>query len=175
MIRHYIQRLALLHPATILVTAFFVGFIPFAPGTFGSLVAIPIALGMFASLGVYGYLGILITIVVLYFVGVVATNYYIAGGGNQDPKEVVIDEVVGQLIVILMTTPYLASLPMDNDKAGIFVYCASFLLFRFFDILKPWPIRWVDRNCKGGTGVMLDDVVAGIFASITFYIIVWFV
>ena len=70
-----------------------------------------------------------------------------------DPSQIVVDEVSGQLITLMFIPP------------ETMWYIIGFILFRFLDIKKPWPIRWLDRNIKGGIGIMLDDIVAGIFAG----------
>lgn len=89
-----------------------------------------------------------------------------------DSKEIVIDEFVGQSIPILMIY---SLLPKNNT--AIFIVCVliSFVTFRLFDITKPYPINKIDKKMKNGFGVMLDDVVAGIYSSIILLIIIWFI
>ena len=85
-----------------------------------------------------------------------------------DAKEIVIDEFVGQSIPILSIYSFI----LKNDVGSfIFFVCISFILFRFFDIIKPYPINKIDKNIKNGFGVMLDDVIAGIYSSVILLII----
>lgn len=91
-------------------------------------------------------------LVVLFFVGTWAAGYGIKHYRRADPPEVVIDEVVGQGIPFLVIAP------------NIFEIIAAFLLFRFFDILKPWPIHAIERQFQDKWGIMIDDVIAGFFA-----------
>lgn len=129
------------------VSVFGIGYIPFASGTFGSLAGLLI--GYLIYLINYNLLFLLIPI--LFIIGIKASDIYQSKTGEQDSSVIVIDEVVGQLIAMLTV--------LDNFLL-IFV---SFLLFRFFDIFKPWPASFFDKKMKNGKGVMLDDVVAGIY------------
>jgi len=89
-----------------------------------------------------------------------------------DAKEIVIDEFVGQSIPILSIYSFI----LKNDVGSfIFFVCISFILFRFFDIIKPYPINKIDKNIKNGFGVMLDDVIAGIYSSVILLIIAVFI
>ena len=136
-----------------------IGRVPFAPGTFGSLAAIPIAWGLH-YLG--GITALLVATVVLGYAGYWASREYLAGR-QEDPSEIVIDEVVGMLITLM---PLSIGLTMAGSAPHVFPWpgwVGGFLAFRFFDILKPPPIRWADR--PGPLGVMLDDIVAGIMAA----------
>jgi phosphatidylglycerophosphatase A len=99
---------------------------------------------------------------------------------NPDPKEVVIDEVVGQLLTLICTLPFIEKIYLA-DKSWVestspylliaIFYPLPFILFRYFDICKPWPINWCDRNIKGGFGIMFDDIVAAFAAIIMFHTI----
>lgn len=137
------------HPAVIFATWFWSGLSPKAPGTMGSLAALPFG---FVLTYYLGETALLLAIVTIFCIGILSTRHYLKQTGRSDPGEVVIDEVAGQWIPLLIagTSPLL--------------YLLSFVLFRFFDILKPWPISWMDKNIKGATGVMIDDIAAGIFA-----------
>lgn len=95
----------------------------------------------------------------VFFVGLWASKDYMERTNSHDPGPVVIDEVAGQWIVLLLT-------PLDPVY-----YMLSFVLFRLFDIFKPWPISWVDESVNGAWGVMLDDVLAGVFGLGTLYVI----
>lgn len=125
-----------------------VGLVPKAPGTFGSLLALLIwwALPPQALLSQFSL------ILMAFIVGWFATYYYEKLNSKHDPKEVVVDELIGMWITLLGAAP----------KPSIFI--AGFLLFRLFDIWKPFPIGWVDRKVPGALGTILDDVIAGIFA-----------
>jgi len=137
-----------------------IGLIPFAPGTWGSAVAIPLAWGLH-WLGGFWLMGP--ATVAMALLGYVATAHYL-DGANEDPSEVVIDEVAGMLVALW---PLSLGLTLLGTEAHVFPYpgwIAGFLLFRFFDILKPPPVGWADR-LPGALGVMLDDVIAGVMAA----------
>ena len=162
-----------------IVTAGFLGVIPFMPGTFGSLPGLLcFRLVHMLSYGLMGVRGVTVGTMLLqlmcvlgaFVAGVRLTNSYIQSREvyDADPKEVVIDEVVGQWLVYVLVAPLsVFEIPQLN---GFFVsVVAPFIFFRFFDIFKPWPICWVDKNVDGGLGVMLDDVVAALFAALFYY------
>lgn len=137
------------------VSVFGIGYIPFASGTFGSIA------GIFIGYIVYliNYHLIFLIIPLLLILGIKASNIYQKTTGEQDSSVIVIDEVVGQLIAMLTI--------MDN----CLLILVSFLLFRFFDIFKPWPASYFDKHVKNGAGVMLDDVTAGIYTLLIISII----
>jgi phosphatidylglycerophosphatase A len=141
------------HPAHFIALGFGAGLAPFAPGTFGTLVAIPIA---FALQRYAGDAGFAAAIVVLFAVGAWASAVTGRALGVPDHGSIVIDEVVAFLLVLLFTglTPLRIAL--------------AFVLFRFFDIVKPPPVRQVDAALKNGVGVMLDDIVAAGYALLVF-------
>ncbi|CCG42254.1 phosphatidylglycerophosphatase A family protein [Magnetospirillum molischianum] len=139
------------HPVTVIATWFGVGLLPKAPGTWGSLVALPLGWGLAQAGG--GRL-LLVAATICFVVGWWAAREYVWRTGVKDPSEVVIDEVAGQWLV-------LAATPLDPVSYGV-----AFLLFRLFDIWKPGPIRQADRSIGGGLGVMLDDILAAFFALI---------
>ena len=132
---------------------------PIAPGTVGSLAALPPAFAL-AYFG--GFWAVAAAAILLYFVGVWATAGVIKSTGLKDPQIVVIDEVVGILIAIL---------PVAAANGAIWMYGAAFLLFRLFDSAKPWPVSYFDKRVPGAHGVMLDDVAAGIMAAAVLYVI----
>jgi phosphatidylglycerophosphatase A len=121
--------------------------------------------------------------IILFFAGTYFTKIYIKDAQEQDPKEVVIDEVVGHMLVIILTSfsvifVYSSSVPQKIEATYIdfiFLFLMPFVLFRTFDILKPWPINWLDSNIKGALGVMIDDVAAALFAVVCQYVIVFFI
>ena len=141
------------HPAHFIALGFGAGLAPFAPGTFGTLVAIPIAVALRTYTGDIGYL---VATGVLLVVGVWAAH--VAGRALDAPDHgsIVIDEVVAFLLVLFFagTTPLHIAV--------------AFVLFRFFDIVKPPPIRQLDAALKGGLGVMLDDLLAAGYALVVF-------
>lgn len=148
------------NPVHFLAYGFGSGLSPWAPGTAGTLAGVPLyLLLMFGErwIGVGGYLGITL---LLFIAGIFICGYTAARLGVEDPGAVNWDEAVGYLVTMAFA-PF-----------GVPWIILGFVLFRFFDILKPWPIRWFDRNVKGGLGIMLDDVVAAVFSAIALYIIV---
>jgi phosphatidylglycerophosphatase A len=150
-------RTARSEPAALLATWFGSGYLPIAPGSWASLLALPCA-ALLAWLG--GPLLVLVACAAGFVVGMWAASAYMAAVGVHDPPAIVIDEVVGQWLV-------LALVPIDPA-----VYALGFLLFRVFDVLKPWPANLIDRAVTGGFGVMLDDVVAGVYAGAVLWLIV---
>ncbi|HEV7165024.1 MAG: phosphatidylglycerophosphatase A [Gammaproteobacteria bacterium] len=138
------------NPVHLLAYGFGAGLSPRAPGTLGTVVAIPIYALLIWS-GPAAYFGFLAVALVA---GVFICGYTARRIGVDDPKSVVWDEVVGYLITMI-GVPF-----------GAVWVLAGFLLFRLFDIWKPWPIRWLDRNVKGGFGIMVDDVAAAIPACL---------
>lgn len=141
---------SLADPGVLLATVFGIGRIKPAPGTWGSIAALPFPL--LAPAG-FDPLYLLIAAGLAFFAGCWAANRYQALSGQHDASEVVIDEVCGQWIALSL---------VSLTPLAILV---GFVLFRVFDIVKPWPIRWVDRHVDGGFGVMLDDVLAGAAAA----------
>ncbi|GAA6207402.1 phosphatidylglycerophosphatase A [Cognatishimia sp. WU-CL00825] len=147
--------------ANMIATVGGTGYLKPAPGTWGSAVAVLMALALH-------YLGgvtlLALATVVVFFVGWWATAQVTAGQDDHDPSEVVIDEVAGQWIALLVTS-YGAS-RMGIDPLKLYPgWIAGFALFRLFDITKPNLIGWADRR-GDALGVMLDDVIAGIYAAI---------
>lgn len=138
-------------------TFFFVGLAPKMPGTFGSLAATIVIFPFLNKLSFYDMQYIVYLSLLL---GVITTNIYIENTKQNDPKEVVIDEALGVWSAIFLSIYFLPSL----SKTYICIFC--FILFRFFDIVKPFPISYIDKNIKNAFGVMLDDFLAGVFAAI---------
>ncbi|MBL94913.1 MAG: phosphatidylglycerophosphatase A [Magnetovibrio sp.] len=147
-----------LNVSTILSTWFGVGYIPIMPGTAGSLIALPIAWIIIESFGHAWFLALLLSVLLL---GIIVSDQCRKRYKEKDPSRIVIDEVVGQWVSVLFIAP------------DILYYSFGFVLFRFFDILKPWPISWVDQHIENGLGIMLDDVLAGIFSLIILVIAFW--
>ncbi|HSE77983.1 MAG TPA: phosphatidylglycerophosphatase A [Alphaproteobacteria bacterium] len=143
------------HPASLVATFGGVGFAPLAAGTWGSLAALPCAWLIHYW---FGWSGMAIAAMALALLGVWAAEEIVRRGNVRDPGFIVIDEVAGQFLALLFAPVGLAS------------WLAAFLLFRAADIVKPFPANWCDRNLHGGFGVMLDDIVAGVYAGVA----VWF-
>lgn len=148
-------RRVLTDPVCLLAFGLGAGLAPKAPGTVGTLFAILLFWPM-ASLSLSTYL---ILTLLLFGVGVWLCGECEQRLGIQDHSGIVFDEFVG-LLVSLAGVP-LAPVPV----------LAGFLLFRLFDVVKPWPIRWFDRRIHGGFGIMLDDVIAGVFAWLCLFLI----
>jgi len=129
-----------------LATCFKIGHLPIAPGTWGSLVAI---IGWWLWLQYLDPLVFIVLIIAIFAIGVFTTNTIIAHTGEKDPSSVIIDEVVGQWLGLLILPD------------GMLYIVGAFVLFRFLDIFKPWPIRQMEQFPKGW-GVMLDDTLAGL-------------
>ncbi|MDY6407892.1 MAG: phosphatidylglycerophosphatase A [Pseudomonadota bacterium] len=138
------------------------GLSPKAPGTVGSLCSLPIIV-----FGIYGGIECLLGVIIcLFLIGWWATAVVLHTQKEQDPGFVVIDETVGQSITFLL------ALPLGITGWNILL---GFLLFRFFDIVKIWPASFFDGHVHNAFGVMMDDVVAGIYAALVLYGIQFFV
>ena len=129
-----------------LATCFKIGHLPIASGTWGSLAAV---IGWWLWLQYLDPLVFIVLIITIFIIGVFAINIIIAHTGEKDPSRVVIDEVSGQWLGLLMLPD------------GTLYIAGAFILFRFLDIIKPWPIRKLEQFPKGW-GVMLDDMLAGL-------------
>ena len=147
--------------SAVIATIFGIGYLRPAPGTWGSLVALVLAIFIVETFGVIEFVFALVLICVI---GWWATSDYLKQIKTKDPSEVVIDELVGQWIAVLpiaISAFYFKLEPFDLWPGWI----SSFLFFRIFDILKPSLIGWADEK-NGALGVMLDDIFAGIAAAI---------
>lgn len=161
-----------------LSTMYGVGLIRIAPGTAGSLVAALLAYPVL--LLPMGYLWLAIATVILAVLGVYHAARFMRDRNTvHDPKEIVIDELVGQWLtygvwfglLYLMAGNHTAALSLlESVKAEPMYLAVGFALFRLFDIVKPWPISFVDRRLKGGFGVMFDDILAAIPAGALLYV-----
>ena len=153
-----IQPALLKNPVHFLSLGFGSGLSPFAPGTMGTLAAVPLYL-LIQPLSLTIYLSITVLTLVL--------GFYLCGQtakalGEHDHGGIVWDEIVGFFITMI-------AVPLDWKWI-----LSGFILFRFFDIVKPWPIKWIDAKVSGGVGIMLDDVLAGIFALIGLHLLIMF-
>ena len=166
-----------------------------APGTWGSVLGVPLMMLVFllsnaANIGFTKYSfylrheaffilfmplirGLFLSCLLL-FAGVFYSDLYCSKYKKDDPKEVVIDEVAGQLFTYAMTyLGYFVLIMKSNSQISVAIsIILPFILFRLFDIFKPWPINWIDQNIKGGWGIMLDDMIAAIFASTIYYALI---
>ncbi|MEP5731865.1 MAG: phosphatidylglycerophosphatase A [Sulfitobacter sp.] len=147
--------------ANLIGTVLGVGYIRPAPGTWGSLVALPWAWALHV---IGGFPVIMTGCIVAFFLGWWATHHMTKGRDNHDPSEIVIDELAGQWIAILPLS--YAAWSMEISILALWPgWIAAFVLFRFFDITKLGPIGWADRR-DDPFGVMMDDVIAGLFAAV---------
>ena len=149
---------------TLFVTMFGLGKIPKIPGTFGSLATIIILYIFFHVLDLSSN-SILICLIIISIFSFSAIAIYIKDNENKDPKEVIIDEFIGQSIPI-----YLYEISHGTEKTSdeaIIFYGICFILFRFFDILKPFPVSYFDKNFKNSFGVIMDDVCAGFYVVLS--------
>lgn len=147
-------------PATLLSTCFGIGYMPFAPGTAASIVAVPLA---WLIAGQLGPGSVFVAGMLVLVLGLIPAHIYARQKGEDDPSEVVIDELAGQWLALSFANPEI-----------LWHYGAGFVLFRLFDILKPWPVNWAER-LPGGWGVMLDDLVAAFYAAAITYGGIWLV
>ena len=139
----------LLHPVDCLALGFGSGLVPRAPGTAGTLVAIPLYL-LLQNLSLQLYVPL---VVGLFLLGIPICTHTARRLGVHDHPGIVWDEIVGYLLTMTFAPP------------GWQWVVAGFVLFRLFDIVKPWPIGWCDRKVTGGFGIMLDDLLAGVMAA----------
>ena len=146
------------NPVHLLAFGFGSGLAPVAPGTFGTLAAIPFW-WLMARLPLAGYLGVLAVVILA---GVWICGRTSRDLGVHDHGGIVWDEFAGFFVTMIAVPPQWQWL------------LAGFLLFRLFDILKPWPIGWLDRRVGGGLGIMLDDLLAGAFAWAILQILIHF-
>ena len=147
------------NPVHFLAFGFGSGLAPKAPGTFGTLAALPLWY-LLAQLPLWGYL--------LATLAVIAVGPWLCGRasrdlGVHDHPGIVWDEIAGFLVTMILV------------PVSLVTAVAGFVLFRIFDILKPWPIGWLDRRVKGGTGIMVDDLLAAVYAGILLHAGIWLV
>lgn len=150
------------HPAMLLATLGGSGLIPLAPGTWGSAVAVAlawagVALGDAAGIGGGPVLAVAIPVVFIF--GLWACGVVQDREQTHDASKIVVDEAIGQWIALL------GVIGAERADQPLW-WLAAFALFRLFDIAKPWPVSWADRQVQGALGVMLDDILAGVYAMI---------
>ncbi len=157
----------------IFVTFFGIGKIKKIPGTFASLFTMLLLFFLFHILNFSPNI-ILVIIILIFFISLFAVKIYIKDLSNKDPKEVVIDEVIGQSIPLYL---YEVSHGIEKDSIdALMSYLIIFVLFRFFDIAKPFPVNYFDKNFKNSFGVIMDDVCSGLYVVlvlILYMIFIW--
>ena len=149
---------------TLFVTMFGCGKLPKIPGTFGSLATVFILYVLFHKFNLSSNL-ILVVLTIIFIYSFLAVASYIKYNENKDPKEVIIDEFIGQSIPIYFYEVSHGTVK-SADEAIIF-YGLCFVLFRFFDIVKPFPVSFFDKNFKNSFGVIMDDVCAGFYVVLS--------
>ena len=158
----------------IFATFFGVGFIKIIPGTFASLFTSIIFFYLFRLyISIEHFLFLCLAIILVFTYSLYAIKTIENKFKQKDAKQIVIDEVIGQSIPILFIE-YITYLQIQSFGADLYLYIASFFLFRFFDILKPFPISYFDKNYKNGFGILFDDVLAGIYTSLALALLLKF-
>ena len=142
------------------VTLFGIGKIKKVPGSFASLATTLFLFFLFHVLNVSPNI-VLFSVIIIFFISLYAVNIFIKDLTNKDPKEVVIDEFIGQSIPICLYE-VAHNIPKETDQILKF-YFIMFILFRIFDIAKPYPVSYYDKNFKNSFGVIMDDVCAGLY------------
>ncbi len=153
-----------------LATFFGVGLLPWAPGTWGSAAAIPVA---WVIHGLGGFPALLAATLLVTLTGWTAVAAATSDGDDVDPREFVIDEVAGMFVALL---PLSAGLWLGDEEPWVFPWpgwVTGFVLFRIFDVWKPWPVSRADRR-GDALGVMLDDLIAGLLAAACVTALAWF-
>jgi phosphatidylglycerophosphatase A len=154
-----------------ILTMFGIGYSKYASGTVASFVTCVIfyslySVGYLESRGIY----LICIIIIIFFLSILIIDKFSDVFDEKDAKEIVIDEFVGQNIPLF----FLLFIPLNTatyNKDFMILIVLSFIFFRFFDILKPYPINLIDKKMKNGLGVMLDDVIAGIFSALLIYMV----
>ena len=149
------------------VTCFGIGSFRFAPGTITSLITTIFLYSLFHIINLSNK-AILIIILIIFIYSFYAVSKYIKYNENKDPKEVVVDEFIGQSIPI-----YLYEISHGSAKDSqetVLIYLYIFILFRYFDIKKPFPVSYFDKKFKNSFGVIIDDVIAGLYVVLTLII-----
>jgi phosphatidylglycerophosphatase A len=149
---------------SLLVTMFGLGKIKYMPGTFGSLATIIILYYLFHILDVSSNF-ILIGLLIIFIYSFYAVSSHIENNENKDPGEIIIDEFLGQSIPIYLYE--ISHGVTKNDDDAIIYYLLFFILFRYFDIMKPFPVSFFDKNFKNSFGVIMDDIFAGFYVVLS--------
>ena len=149
---------------SLFVTMFGLGKIKFIPGTFGSLVTTVILYILFHELNLSTNL-VLIILIIIFIYSFYAISNHIKDNQNKDPGEIIIDEFLGQSIPIYLYE--ISHGTTKNESEVIIYYTIFFILFRYFDIMKPFPVSFFDKNFKNSFGVIMDDICAGFYVVVT--------
>jgi len=149
------------------VTCFGIGSFRFAPGTITSLVTTIFLYSLFHIINLSDAV-ILIILLIVFIYSFYAVSEYIKYNDNKDPKEVVVDEFIGQSIPIYLYE--ISHRTVKDSQEAVLFYLYIFILFRYFDIKKPFPVNYFDKKFKNSFGVILDDVVAGLYVVLTLII-----
>ena len=144
-----------------------IGKIKYAPGTIASLMT---CLLFLLLINIFNIITIFLITLIIFFYSFVAINNSFDEFDSDDPQEIVIDEVIGQMLTLLAIPIYETLYPLPT-----MYYCATaFLSFRLFDVWKPYPISYVDNNIKGALGIMLDDILASVYSIVILSVIFFF-
>ena len=149
------------------VTCFGIGSFRFAPGTITSLITTIFLFSLFHFINLSSIIVLLILLLVFIY-SFYAVSEYIRYNENKDPKEIVVDEFIGQSIPIYLYE--ISHGEVKSSQEAILIYLYIFILFRFFDIKKPFPVNFFDTKFKNSFGVIIDDVVAGLYVVLTLII-----
>ncbi|MDB9936633.1 phosphatidylglycerophosphatase A [Candidatus Pelagibacter sp.] len=149
---------------SLFVTMFGLGKIKYMPGTFGSLTTVSILYYLFHELSISPNI-IFIGLIIIFVYSFYAISSYIKKSENKDPGEIIIDEFLGQSIPIYLYE--ISHGVSKNDNEAIIYYLVFFILFRYFDIMKPFPVSFFDKNFKNSFGVIMDDICAGFYVVLT--------
>ena len=149
---------------SLFVSMFGLGKIKYMPGTFGSLVTTIILYYLFHILDVSSNL-VFVGLIIIFIYSFYAVSSHIENSENKDPKEIIIDEFLGQSIPIYLYE--ISHGTTRNDGEAIIYYLLFFVLFRYFDIIKPFPVSFFDKNFKNSFGVIMDDICAGFYVVLT--------
>ena len=149
---------------SLFVTMLGLGKIKFIPGTIGSLVTIIILYVLFHVLNISSNF-ILLGLVIIFIYSFSAVSSHIKDSENKDPSEIIIDELIGQSLPIFAYEISHGTEKSPNE--AIIFYFICFILFRFFDIIKPFPVSFFDKNFKNSFGVIMDDVCAGLYVILS--------
>ena len=132
-------------------TWFYIGKSRYAPGTVGSIATLPLVYLLHSYLSTWS---VIVFAILISLIGIVAAEKFSKAIGIHDPGMIVVDEVAGQTIALTFA------------GINLYLYLVGFILFRIFDITKPWPVGWADKKISGGLGIMLDDILAGFIAMV---------
>jgi len=149
------------------VTCFGIGSFRFAPGTITSLITTIFLFSLFHFINLSSIIVLLILLLVFIY-SFYAISEYIRYNENKDPKEIVVDEFIGQSIPIYLYE--ISHGEVKSSQEAILIYLYIFILFRFFDIKKPFPVNFFDKKFKNSFGVIFDDVIAGLYVVLTLII-----